>query len=71
MSSFSYIETGLFDAVITHNRYTLLNTNADPLIDAAAQRGMAVLNAAPYGSGMLSRGPDPIRALPTSKHRSR
>lgn len=53
-----YIETGLFDAVITHNRYTLLNTNADPLIDAAAARGIAVLNAAPYGSGMLSRGPD-------------
>lgn len=53
-----YIETGLFDAVITHNRYTLLNTNADPVIDAAAKRGMAVLNAAPYGSGMLSRGPD-------------
>lgn len=53
-----YIETGLFDAVITHNRYTLLNTNADPLIDAAAGRGLAVLNAAPYGSGMLSRGPD-------------
>jgi D-threo-aldose 1-dehydrogenase len=53
-----YIETGLFDAVITHNRYTLLNTNAAPLIDAAAARGMAVLNAAPYGSGMLSRGPE-------------
>lgn len=53
-----YIETGLFDAVITHNRYTLLNTNADPVIDAAASRGMAVLNAAPYGSGMLSRGPE-------------
>ena len=32
-----YIETGLFDAVITHNRYTLMNTNADPVIDAAAQ----------------------------------
>lgn len=53
-----YIETGLFDAVITHNRYTLLNTNAAPLIDAAAAKGVAVLNAAPYGSGMLSRGPD-------------
>lgn len=53
-----YIETGLFDAVITHNRYTLINTNADPLIDAAAQRGIAVLNAAPYGSGILARGPE-------------
>lgn len=53
-----YIETGLFDAVITHNRFTLLNTNANPVLDAATARGMAVLNAAPYGSGMLSRGPE-------------
>jgi D-threo-aldose 1-dehydrogenase len=53
-----YIETGVFDAVIHHNRYTLLNRSAEPLIDAAAARGMAVLNAAPYGSGMLVKGPD-------------
>jgi len=53
-----YIETGLFDAVITHNRYTLLNTSADPVIEAASQRGMAVLNAAPYGSGILAKGPE-------------
>ena len=53
-----YIETGLFDAVIHHNRYTLLNRSAEPLIEAAAARGMAVLNAAPYGSGMLLKGPD-------------
>jgi D-threo-aldose 1-dehydrogenase len=53
-----YIETGLFDAVIHHNRYTLLNRSAEPLIDAAVARGMAVLNAAPYGSGMLVKGPD-------------
>ncbi|MBX3071368.1 MAG: aldo/keto reductase [Thermomicrobiales bacterium] len=53
-----YIETGQFDAVITHNRYTLLNQNANPVIDAAHERGMAVLNAAPYGSGILVRGPE-------------
>jgi D-threo-aldose 1-dehydrogenase len=53
-----YIETGLFDAVITHNRFTLLMRNADPVIDAAHERGMAVLNAAPYGSGILARGPE-------------
>lgn len=53
-----YVETGLFDAVIHHNRYTLLNRSADPLIDAAVARGMAVLNAAPYGSGLLVRGPE-------------
>jgi D-threo-aldose 1-dehydrogenase len=51
-----YVETGLFDAVITHNRYTLLNRSADPLLDIASERGMAVLNAAPYGSGMLAKG---------------
>jgi D-threo-aldose 1-dehydrogenase len=53
-----YVETGLFDALIHHNRYTLLNRSADPLIDAAVAKGMAVLNAAPYGSGMLVKGPD-------------
>lgn len=53
-----YVETGIFDALITHNRYTLLNQTANPLIDVAAARGMAVLNAAPYGSGMLAKGPD-------------
>jgi len=53
-----YVETGMFEAVITHNRYTLLNRSADPLLEMAAQRGMAVLNAAPYGSGILAKGPD-------------
>lgn len=51
-----YIETGLFDAVITHNRYTLLDRQADKVIAEAHRRGMAVLNAAPYGSGMLAKG---------------
>jgi D-threo-aldose 1-dehydrogenase len=53
-----YVETGLFDAVITHNRYTLLNRSAEPLIHYAAEKGLAVLNAAPFGSGMLAKGPD-------------
>lgn len=52
-----YVETGLFDAVICSNRFTLLNTNAAHLHDEAAARGLAVLNAAPFGSGILSRGP--------------
>ena len=53
-----YVETGLFAAVITHNRYTLVNRSADPLIELATARGLAVLNAAPYGSGMLAKGPE-------------
>ena len=52
-----YVETGAFSVVITHNRYTLLNKSAEPLIEIAHKRGVAVLNAAPYGSGMLAKGP--------------
>jgi D-threo-aldose 1-dehydrogenase len=53
-----YVETGAFEAVITHNRYTLLNQSAAPLIEVASQRGIGVLNAAPYGSGLLAKGPE-------------
>jgi D-threo-aldose 1-dehydrogenase len=53
-----YVETGAFAAVETHNRYTLLNRSALPLLDAASARGVAVVNAAPYGSGLLAKGPD-------------
>jgi D-threo-aldose 1-dehydrogenase len=52
-----FVELGCFEAVITHNRYTLLNREAEPLIELAARRGLAVLNAAPYGSGLLAKGP--------------
>lgn len=53
-----YLETGLFAAVITHNRFTLLNRSAAPLLDLAAERGLALLNAAPYASGLLAKGPN-------------
>jgi D-threo-aldose 1-dehydrogenase len=53
-----YIESGVFEAVITHNRYTLLNRTAEPLMDRASALGMPLLNAAPYGSGLLAKGPD-------------
>lgn len=53
-----YVETDAFDLLVTHNRYTLLNRSGSALIDAAAARGMGVLNAAPYGSGLLAKGPD-------------
>ncbi len=56
--SLRYVETGAFDCLLTHNRYTLLDRSADPAQKAAKARGMTVLNAAPYGSGMLAKGPD-------------
>lgn len=52
-----YIEMETFDAVITHNRYTLLNRAAEPVIDLCATRKLPILNAAPYGSGILAKGP--------------
>lgn len=53
-----YVETGVFDVVLSHNRYTLLNIAASPLWDLAANRNVAAVNAAPYGGGILSKGPD-------------
>jgi D-threo-aldose 1-dehydrogenase len=57
-----YVGLGIFDAVISHNRYTLVDQSASPLLDDAAAGGVAFVNAAPYGGGMLVRGPD---AVPT------
>ena len=56
--SMQFVQTDMLDVLITHNRYTLLNRTADPVHREAKRRGMGVLNAAPYGSGMLARGPD-------------
>lgn len=45
-----------FDALITHNRFTLVNRNAEAMIDFAVARGIAILNAAPYSGGVLAKG---------------
>jgi len=45
-----------FDALITHNRFTLANRNANDMLDFAASEGVAVLNAAPYAGGVLAKG---------------
>jgi D-threo-aldose 1-dehydrogenase len=52
-----YLETGLFDAVISHNRFTLTDRSADALFGYAAANGIAVFNAAPYGSAPLAKWP--------------
>ena len=56
----AYVETGAFDAVISHNRYTLVDQSAEPLIQECARRGIAFVNAAPYGGGILAKGPDKV-----------
>jgi D-threo-aldose 1-dehydrogenase len=49
-----FVRTGEFEAVITHNRYTLIDQSALPLFDDAEEHGVAVLNAAPFGGGVLA-----------------
>ncbi|WP_285240778.1 aldo/keto reductase [Pseudarthrobacter sp. MEB009] len=53
-----YLALDVFDVVISHNRYTLVDQSAGPLIRDAAERGVAFVNAAPFGGGMLVKGPD-------------
>lgn len=55
----AYIGTGLFDVVLNHNRFTLVDRSAQPLFEEARERGMGVFNAAPFGAGILSRGARP------------
>jgi D-threo-aldose 1-dehydrogenase len=52
-----FVEADLFEAAISHNRYTLLNQEADSFWNVCRCHGVAALNAAPYGSGMLAKGP--------------
>lgn len=52
-----YVATGEFEVLLNHNRYTLLDRSATDLFAAARERGMGVINAAPYGGGMLAKGP--------------
>jgi len=49
-----YVETGAFDAVLTHNRFTLVDRGGRPVLRAARERGMLSINAAPFGGGILA-----------------
>lgn len=51
-----YVATGIFDVLLTHNRWTLVNRNAGRLIDQACDLGMGVVNAAVFGGGILASG---------------
>lgn len=49
-----YVRTDVFDAVLTHNRYTVVDRSAETIIELATERGMTVFNAAPFGAGILA-----------------
>lgn len=45
-----------FDALISHNRMTVLNRSAAEMFDYAHAQGIAILNAAPFAGGVLAKG---------------
>jgi D-threo-aldose 1-dehydrogenase len=51
-----YLRTGEFEALITHNRWTLVDRSAGALLDEAVALGVGVINGAPFGGGILARG---------------
>lgn len=53
-----FVDLGIFEAVISHNRFTLLDQSASALYDHCVQAGVAVVNAAPFGGGILVKGPE-------------
>ncbi|WP_150306878.1 aldo/keto reductase [Planctomonas psychrotolerans] len=55
-----YLATGAVDVVLSHNRYTLVDSSAETLIDDVVATGAAFVNAAPFGGGMLVKGPDVV-----------
>ena len=56
-----------FDAIINHNRFNLLNRNADELFDYAYSNNISIINAAPYASGVLAKGTGKSRLIAYSE----
>ncbi|MCL1900310.1 MAG: aldo/keto reductase, partial [Promicromonosporaceae bacterium] len=54
-----YWELGVFDLLLVHNRFTLVDRSAQGLLERAAADGAGLINAAPLGSGLLT---DPQRS---------
>jgi D-threo-aldose 1-dehydrogenase len=50
-----YLDLGVFDVILCHNRFTLDDRSADELFTRAVDLGVGVLNAAVYGGGILAR----------------
>lgn len=62
-----YLDLGVFDILLNHSRFTLLDRSADALIDHAVAAGVTFFNAAPYASGMLAK---PLAARAHYQYRS-
>lgn len=49
-----YLDLGVFEAMLVHNRWTIVDRSAGDIIDRAAAGGVGVINAAVYGGGILA-----------------
>jgi D-threo-aldose 1-dehydrogenase len=50
-----FVRTSDIDVVMLAGRWTLLDRSGEPLLDECRRRGVAVVAAAPFNSGLLSR----------------
>lgn len=55
---YRYVDTGVFDILLNHNQYNLIDRSADSLITHAVDAGLHYFNAAPYASGMFAKAPE-------------
>lgn len=49
-----YLQLDVFEVLLVHNRWTLVDHSAEALIRDARDRGMGIVNAAIYGGGILA-----------------
>jgi D-threo-aldose 1-dehydrogenase len=49
-----FVATDIFDVILTHNRYTLLDRSADILIGEATARGQGVINGAVFADAGIA-----------------
>lgn len=52
-----------FDIVLSHNRFSLINRSAEPVMALAAKRGIAFFNAAPFAGGVLAKGSSAVKRI--------
>jgi D-threo-aldose 1-dehydrogenase len=62
-----FVATGVFDVVLSHNRFTLIDRSAGQLMDEARQRGVAFVNGPPMGAASWPRVPTPSPGTPTGR----
>ncbi len=49
-----YLDLGVFEVLLVHNRWTLVDRSAGDILERAFERGMGIVNAAVLGGGILA-----------------